>query len=271
MTHDSCIFIPSDACEKLIFKSIWRIQRTYQEPRIETILPKGTVELIFNFSSQIQYLPSNGRMPFALPYCFLNGVNFSPFRLIKEDHQDFLGVQLSQIGLKCVMDVCVQEFNDQVIDGALVCKSLLTLHEQLIQAESFSTQVEILRAWLRLKVLQSQHASRLKRINDLFSRSDYSLFSVNKLCTESGLSARQLRRLSLDWLGMNTETFILYNKYLCALQLLHNSEKSLSQIGLESGYYDQPHFIREFKAFTGITPKTYQAASKEIAGHIVGA
>jgi YesN/AraC family two-component response regulator len=32
---------------------------------------------------------------------------------------------------------------------------------------------------------------------------------------------------------------------------------SWTQVGLESGYYDQAHFIKNFKAFTGEDPSRY--------------
>ncbi|MCC6383784.1 MAG: helix-turn-helix transcriptional regulator [Bacteroidia bacterium] len=77
-----------------------------------------------------------------------------------------------------------------------------------------------------------------------------------------------MRRLSTKWLGMNTETFLLYSKYLSSLPLLHNSDSSLTQIGLEAGYYDQSHFIREFKSYTNLTPKEYQASVRGLPGYI---
>lgn len=80
---------------------------------------------------------------------------------------------------------------------------------------------------------------------------------------------RQLRRLSNEWLGMNTEEFILYNRYLSSLHFLHNSDLSLTQIDLEAGYYDQSHFIREFKSYTDLTPKEYQSSNTCLPGHIM--
>ena len=43
-----------------------------------------------------------------------------------------------------------------------------------------------------------------------------------------------------------------------ALQLLLNREsESLTAIAYESEYYDQAHFIKDFKEFTGVTPKDF--------------
>jgi AraC-like DNA-binding protein len=38
------------------------------------------------------------------------------------------------------------------------------------------------------------------------------------------------------------------------------AERRLSAVAADSGYYDQPHLIREFKDFTGVTPGKYYEA-----------
>ena len=92
--------------------------------------------------------------------------------------------------------------------------------------------------------------------------------TVKKISDEICLSERQLRRFSTEWLGMNTEEYILYNKYLTSLQLLHDSKWTLTEIGLKAGYYDQSHFIREFKSYTELTPKEYRKIFTDFPGHI---
>ena len=48
-----------------------------------------------------------------------------------------------------------------------------------------------------------------------------------------------------------------------ARDLLKNlDDHSLSFIGQELGYYDQAHFIREFKQVTGMTPGKYRKRSR---------
>jgi len=43
-----------------------------------------------------------------------------------------------------------------------------------------------------------------------------------------------------------------------AIQLLQsNNSKKLINIGLDSGFYDQSHFIKVFKKFCGVTPKQF--------------
>ena len=41
--------------------------------------------------------------------------------------------------------------------------------------------------------------------------------------------------------------------------------RPLTGIAYESGYFDQAHFIKEFKKYTGITPHQYQAQARPLA------
>jgi AraC-like DNA-binding protein len=72
---------------------------------------------------------------------------------------------------------------------------------------------------------------------------------------DTGISPRQLRRLFEFYIGDSAKTF---SKIVRFQNILHAkpSVQSLRQNKLffDSGYYDQAHFIKEFKSFYGITP-----------------
>jgi AraC-like DNA-binding protein len=78
---------------------------------------------------------------------------------------------------------------------------------------------------------------------------------VDDLAFQAGLSSRQLRRLFLDTVGLSP-------KHFCRVIRFRNSLSRLSERGgadsvrvaLDCGYYDQAHFINEFRQFSGYTP-----------------
>jgi len=72
---------------------------------------------------------------------------------------------------------------------------------------------------------------------------------------DTGISPRQLRRLFEYYIG---DTAKVFSKVVRFQQLLNAkpSSQSLRQhkVFFSSGYYDQAHFIKEFKSFYGVTP-----------------
>lgn len=268
MINSSDIYYPSDASERHFINSIWRLQEYNVQERIETILPKGTVEIIFNLSDPITYRNPYTDVQTVLPTCFINGINFKPFELIKNGQQFFLGIQLNAIGLKALFNAPVKEFSNNVVESSLVCSSLGYLYDQLCVKNTFDAQVGAVRNWIHKKTYITKHHKSVNQLHQLFYAQPSNGLTVKDLCHKNCISDRQLRRISAEWLGMNTESFLLYNKYLSALHLLHHSNLSLTQIGIEAGFYDQSHFIRAFRSYTDITPKDYQASVCSFPGHI---
>ncbi|WP_444996204.1 DUF6597 domain-containing transcriptional factor [Aliikangiella sp. IMCC44359] len=84
--------------------------------------------------------------------------------------------------------------------------------------------------------------------NNISSHIDLS----NKQCAEFGLSSRQLRRLSQLYLGLSPREFA---RVLRFQQILKQMNLYPAQTNWSDYYYDQSHFIKEFKLLSGLTPK----------------
>jgi methylphosphotriester-DNA--protein-cysteine methyltransferase len=72
---------------------------------------------------------------------------------------------------------------------------------------------------------------------------------------DTGISQRQLRRLFEFYVGDTAKTFAKVVRFQNILRAKPSSQ-SLRQNKLffDVGYYDQAHFVKEFKNFYGVTP-----------------
>lgn len=268
MSQKTNLYIPIGEIEKTFVNSIWFLEDKDISHSREVILPKGTVEIIFNFSDNILYINPANQASIHLPAVFINGLNFKPFELRKSGPIKLFGIQLNNIGLRMLFNLSVKEFNNKVFEAKIICSEIESLGSELSCSKNFDQGVEIILMWIRKKAIQRMNNFAIERASRLICLEEFEDMTVKKLCSLICLSERQLRRFSLDWLGMNTEEFISYKKYLKSLSLLHFSDQKLTDVGLQAGYYDQSHFIHEFKSFTDMTPKEYRHASKGIPGHI---
>lgn len=268
MVNTTDIYIPDNEYEVRLIKCIWRVHEFNYQERLETILPKGNAEIIFNLSENISFFNSNIKNRNFLPHCVINGVNSIPVNLIKKGQQLFIGIQLNIFALKILFNIPVNEFNNRVIDGTLICKSLDTLLHQIASTYSFNEQVDNILKWFNNKIAATRNESKINRVCKFYYDTEIKNMKVNNICRKYNYSERHFRRLSVEWLGMNTEAFVLYQKYLNSLSLLHRSDLSLTKIGFDAGYYDQSHFIREFRSFAGMTPKEYRRIMSDLPGHI---
>lgn len=81
--------------------------------------------------------------------------------------------------------------------------------------------------------------------------------SPDDLASRAGLSARQLRRLCVDQAGIGIKTLCRIVRFRRAAIDIANPPRSWADFALDHGYYDQAHFINEFKEFSGLTPSAY--------------
>lgn len=80
----------------------------------------------------------------------------------------------------------------------------------------------------------------------------------DKQCAEFGVSARQLRRLTKQHLGLLPKDFARVLRFQLALNAIHATQPNTVWL---DHYYDQAHYIREFKRMSGLTPNQFQNLS----------
>ena len=71
----------------------------------------------------------------------------------------------------------------------------------------------------------------------------------------TGISSRQLRRLFTFYIGDTAKTFskvVRFQNILRAKPSLQSLKQN--KLFFDTGYYDQAHFIKDFKNFYGVTP-----------------
>jgi len=82
--------------------------------------------------------------------------------------------------------------------------------------------------------------------------------TIAELSTQFNYSSSQLYRICLKYLGVNLKLFLRIVRLNNAINYLENSDDNLTLISENNGYYDQAHFIKEFKAICNITPSEYK-------------
>ncbi|QBB71295.1 AraC family transcriptional regulator [Pseudolysobacter antarcticus] len=88
---------------------------------------------------------------------------------------------------------------------------------------------------------------------------DRSLTSVDDLASRNGLNKRSLQRLFKQYVGVSPKWVINRYRLHDAIELLASGETiDGPRLALELGYFDQAHFIRDFKKLIGRSPADYR-------------
>lgn len=82
---------------------------------------------------------------------------------------------------------------------------------------------------------------------------------LNDIATSAGLDPYSLIRAFRRLTGMTPHAYLMQTRISRGKTLLATG-RSPAQVALDSGFFDQSHFTKQFKRFTGTTPSIYRDA-----------
>ena len=81
--------------------------------------------------------------------------------------------------------------------------------------------------------------------------------SVKEAIQDNPGKRRNLERKFAEKVGTSPKQLCRAIRFQKALKTMLSDDKNLTNVGYESEYYDQAHFIKDFKSFTGVSPKQF--------------
>ena len=96
-------------------------------------------------------------------------------------------------------------------------------------------------------------------IDDLYTAilTDPSITRVDHLSRHAGLSSRSLQRLFREYVGVTPKWVLQRVRLHEAAERMNESRAGWARLALDLGYFDQAHFIKDFKAVIGRSPAEY--------------
>ncbi|MCC8187749.1 MAG: helix-turn-helix domain-containing protein [Bacteroides sp.] len=109
----------------------------------------------------------------------------------------------------------------------------------------------------RFRLDKAYNYQRMTEAVRLIDRSGGEM-SLPELSEATCLSQKQFQRVFTDHIGIRPKEFLRIVRFQYTLSRMHfPMERDFTQLACECGYYDQSHLIREFRKFSGYTPKEY--------------
>jgi AraC-like DNA-binding protein len=83
--------------------------------------------------------------------------------------------------------------------------------------------------------------------------------SVEAMSRDAAISPRNLDRLFQRLLGFSPKYFARIVRFQRALRILMgDASTTLAEVSADCGYFDQSHFVKDFRRFTGGVPRGYK-------------
>jgi AraC-like DNA-binding protein len=221
----------------------------------------GNTGIVFSFKSNLLGSPANDGEQSSLPDSFLYGQisTFKDVYLLQEANLIIVVFQPS--GINQLLGIPAGELRNTIISTEYVLgKRGAELYEKLAEKPAVRDKLELLNHFFTDLVSKRTHPGNLvvdASVHLIIKNNG--LVSSGQLIKLTGYTERHIERMFIKSIGISPKKFGDVIKLHHFLKRLKQEQpgKSLTSLAYEAGYADQSHLIKEFKKFTGMTPKTY--------------
>lgn len=232
---------------------------------VHRLFADGNTGIVFNLAAASLKLQDDAA---ATHHCWLYGQlsSFRDFYLSGSIH--WIIVVLQPYGAYHLWNIPATEWKDSFFPAQDVLgQSAERIAARLQQAASVNDCIELLNAWLyQILEKRKQPEPLLLQAIQQIKASEGSL-PVHALLKQLQVNERMLERKFKLNTGITPKQYsgiVRMNVSARKLKRLQHRE-SLTAIAYDNDYFDQAHFIKDFRKYTGITPWQYQHAVAPLA------
>ena len=252
------IFEPNFELTEFI-KRYWTLDGEKENTPIKnTIVPDGTMKLIFHYGETYKHHSQSGEIT-ILPKCFLIGQLTKPYVIEPIGITGSFVVQFKPNGFLPFTTIPIKEMENTAIPlDKLFGENGKKLSEQILNANSTSERIQIIEIFLLGELSNKRTFDSIVKstVETIFNANGK--FSVNEFSKSKNINRRQLSRKFSSTIGLSPKQLAKTIRIQTTLKALLNEEHTrLTDLAYENEYFDQAHFIKDFKEFTGLTPKEF--------------
>jgi AraC-like DNA-binding protein len=235
--------------------------------RRERILPSGTIELVINLrEDEIRiYEPLHSDRCTRFSGAVVSGPYKGCFMIDPLQHASIIGVHFKPGGAFPFLNAPADELADTHLDlETLWGRTATELRERLCAATT---------AGQRFSLLEDALVSRLRHPPERHGAVSIALETfeqtgggarVHDVACRVGLSQRRFIQVFAAEVGLTPKLYCRMRRFQQAREFMRNVEApDWARVAVNCGYFDQSHLIRDFQAFSGLSPMTYLRRASE--------
>jgi AraC-like DNA-binding protein len=221
------------------------------------IVPGTSIVMGFQYSGKLSYSSEDKSIP--LHSSGITGL-MDTFRIFSNtDHTGSVLVLFTETGASAFFkDPLYELFNQSLALDDLVLRSQMdVVSEQICEARSNEGRIRVVENFLLSRLKNAVPDELVALAVGLIQQTNGNI-RIALLAEKLNISQSRLEKRFRKVVGASPKKFAT----IVRLRHILGSETSRSELtglALDAGYFDQAHFIKDFKSFTGQTPEQYFA------------
>ena len=252
--------------------TLWVFRADPQPHALERVLPTGAAQLIVNLKEDETRVwdPRRPGCYEATSGSILCGIQ-TRFQIIDTAEQEYVaGVAFKPGGTVPFLRVPVHETSDAdtPLDELWGRRRVSQLREQLLEARNADAQLDVLEAALLEMWAPPGLHPAVGYALTAFDRAPLTT-RIADVTGAIGLSSKRFIERFKDEVGVTPKRYCRIRRFQRAVSLANRGRLvDWTSVALDAGFFDQAHFIHDFRAFAGLTPTAYQEARTAFQNHV---
>ncbi|WP_289137980.1 AraC family transcriptional regulator [uncultured Brevibacillus sp.] len=166
----------------------------------------------------------------------------------------YFGIRLTPLQSLHLSPSPFRDFIDRQLHLGDVVHGVSSLGDDIAEKASFSERIAHFERFLLPKLLLTEQSfGWLSYCLQQIYQSKGNV-TVDQLAEDIGFSTRYIRKKFVETLGLSPKQYSRITRFQNTLSSMMNRTTTSGTIASEHGYYDQAHFIKDFKHFSLFTP-----------------
>ncbi|QSE98187.1 helix-turn-helix domain-containing protein [Fulvivirga lutea] len=247
-------YTPHSSLKKYV-ANFWVVIGDGQDSFEQKVVPDGYPELIFHFGDNYE-IKLFEKWELQDKWLFSGQIS-NHFYLRNQGVINMLGIKLQPWTPKLLFGLNMSDFTDRVVPASEVNSIQLNALKDVIQALSTShfDHKKLEQFFMQLTTNFKEDGLFINSVQKIIDSRGQ--IKIEELIEQSAMSRRSLERKFIDVIGLPPKYFARIIRFNNIFKLMQEGDSSWCQVAVNSGYYDQAHFIKEFRKFTGEKPSSY--------------
>lgn len=227
----------------------------------DRFLPNGDTEILIDFHDTPQFIYDNTSLK-EIQACnrvWASGLRTEPITIPAGNKSEMMVISFKKGMAAPFFPFPMEEIADSVVDADLVWGTdFRSLRESLLETKDIDRRFRIVEDFL-IREFQSQMAINpcvAFAIGEMTERPD--AISIARMNAKIGYSQKHFTEMFRKQVGVTPKSYQKIMRFQKAVKTIDAAtEVDWGHVSLECGFYDQSHFINDFKHFAGFTPEQY--------------
>lgn len=266
------VYTPSQELRPFV-KCFWSLDdNEKEEPIKQRVLPDGCMEMIFHYGDLYRQYFEDGSS-IIQPRSFVFGQITKYIEIAPTGISGIISGRFLPDGLRPFIKMPVTQLENKAVSlKEIFNEEGIILEKEVTSATNNDDRIRLIETFLLAKLTEQHTIDAIaKSCVEVIFHSQGQI-GIVALAGKMNIHRRNIERRFTAVIGMSPKQLAKVARLQATFRMLGQKKFStLTEIAYENGYFDQAHFIKDFKEFTGMNPKSFFADNLMLSGLFAGA